>query len=633
MEKPKAEPAPARPAESGGEETVRIATARLDQIMAQVGELQVVRNSLSQALAEMRAVVEEMNMAELTRRRARQRQQRLALEARRNSSPSFDGRGLAFASNDHFIHNGIAPADPSSTLANGGQNRALLEEMTEQDSHSARVRADVNALYRRLKLDNHRLGQVVMGLQEDVRRTRLQPIATVFEAFPRMVRDIARTLGKQIDFVLEGGETEMDRSLNERMKSPLLHLLRNAIDHGIETPEARLAAGKPAKATLRLRAAQVGSNIQIVVQDDGGGIDVERVVARAIERKLLSAEEAKTIDRQEAIWLIFRSGFSTATAVSEISGRGIGMDVVRQNVEEIHGMIDVATEQGVGTAITLVLPLTVATTLVLLVKCSQQTFAIPVTNINRIARLAVDKIGYLEGSPVIQMEQPILLVHLSHVLGLGLGTAKATPTVTAVVLGLAERRVAVLIDELLGIQEVVVKGLPPPFHRVKNIAGASILGSGDAVTILNVADILRSVRRGSTDSLPAFGQKKAVEKPRPWILVADDSMTTRTLEKNILEMAGYRVHPVADGQEAWEVLQKRTFDLLVSDVNMPRMDGFALTATVRQHSQTQNLPVILVTSLDSADDRKRGVEAGADAYIVKGAFDQQQLLDTVQSLI
>ena len=619
--------APARAAEPGVDETIRVATARLDQIMAQMGELQVVRNSLAHVLSDLRGLLEEVNNTELSRRRTSVRQRTLAPAVQRQGHQleAGNGNGNGFSGTGEQINH----------VLNQSHLRILTESLAERDANAGQVRAGINKIYRRLKLEDHRMGQVVAGLQEDVRRTRLQPVSTVFDAFPRMVRDIARSQGKEIDFIVEGGETEMDRSLNERIKAPLVHLLRNAIDHGIENPQNRQSAHKIATATLRLTAAQQGSNITISVQDDGQGIDVERVVAKAQEKGLISAEEAKTIDRQDALWLIFRSGFSTAEALTDISGRGIGMDVVRSQVEEMHGIIDVATERGKGTIITLTLPLTVATTLVMLVKSGGLTFAIPVSNVNRIMRVGSQEIGYLEGNAVIHVEgQPTLLTHLGQLLDLGKDVErKNSAYVIAVVLGSAERRAALSVDELLGIQEVVVKSLPAPFLRVRNVAGATILGTGDAVPILNVADLLRTARRSSAGFLPAIGEEKAIKERQPWILVADDSVTTRTLEKNILEGAGYRVRAASDGQEAWEILQSQSFDLLVSDVNMPRMDGLKLTQTIRKADKFQTLPIILVTSLESAEDRKRGIDAGADAYIVKGGFDQQHLLETVQSLI
>ncbi|MEJ5198945.1 MAG: hybrid sensor histidine kinase/response regulator, partial [Anaerolineae bacterium] len=600
-------PAPAAPALV--EESVRVSTSKIEALMAQMGELQVARLGAEQRALELRSLLDDLEAWEV--------------EYRGRPGASAGGRPTGAA---------------DLAVAEMAWNR--LREV------SGRLRG----LQRRYEADQRRLTQVMAGLQDDVRRLRMLPINTLFATFPRMVRDMARDLGKSAQLVIQGGDTEVDRSVLEQIKDPLTHLLRNALDHGIEPAAVRTAAGKPAVGTITLSAAQHGDSIIITVADDGQGIDPARVRESAVKRGIISAEEAQTLSDQDALWLIFRSGVSTSTAVTDVSGRGVGMDVVRDKVERLHGLIDVHSTPGAGTTFTLTLPLTVATTLCLLVQVAGQSFAVPITNVIRIVRLKPDSVGYAEGRAVIRPEgRPILLLDLAQVLGLpprsnGRGSDRRNAAEeglgAALILGAAERRLAFRVDAVTTAQEVVVKPLPRPFLRVRHLAGASILGTGEIILVLNVADLLRAPALQGAPVVAAASPPAAAPASRPrTIMVVDDSITTRTLEKNILEAAGYAVRAYADGLEAWNALQSEgiapdgLFDLIVSDVAMPRLDGFELTARVRADQRLKNLPIILVTSLDSQEDRERGVRVGADAYIVKAAFDQDTLLATIRRLI
>ena len=430
----------------------------------------------------------------------------------------------------------------------------------------------------------------------------------------------------------------MDRAILEQIKDPLSHLLRNALDHGLEMPQARQgAAGKPPAGRLTLSAAQQGDSLRIELADDGGGINVARVKAGAIQHGLVTAEAAAAMTEHEALWLIFRSGLSTSPIITAISGRGVGLDVVRENIERLNGWIEVDSELGRGSRFTFSLPLTVTTTLCLMAHAGGQTFGLPVSSVLRMVRVGADQIGHAEGGEAIQVDgRPVALTRLTDVLDLEpAAPGRAGALLPALVVGGgtagAERRAAFLVDALDAAQEVVVKSLPQPFERVR-FSGAAILGSGEVALILNAADLLRA------------GQDR---QPEPGVTAtggagggghAGDPGGRRFdhhphAGKNILEAAGYRVRVAADGAEAWTMLQSEPVSLLVSDVNMPRMDGFELAAKVRASETHKTLPVILVTSLDSREDRERGIWAGADAYIVKGAFDQDVLLSTIRQLI
>jgi two-component system chemotaxis sensor kinase CheA len=626
---PRADSGPERPP-APIDETIRVTTAKLESLMAQVGELQAARLGSEQRAAELYALLGDVEAWEAERRSGR---------------------------------------TPQGLLQ--GQTTGAAGNAAEQYLHQ--VSARLRALHRSGEADQRRFAQVMAGLQDDVRRMRMLPMSTVLQAFPRMVRDLAASLGKDVRLVIQGGETEVDRAVLEQVKDPLTHLLRNAVDHGIESPKARLAARKPGQGVITLTVAQRGDSILIEVSDDGAGINVAQVRANALRRGLATAGEVQSMSDHEALWLIFRSGVSTSAIVSDVSGRGVGMDVVRDRVERLHGLIDVQSVLGQGSRFALTLPLTVATTLCLLLQVAEQAYAIPVTNVTRIVRLAPDTLGFAEGQAVIREgDRPILLLGLADVLGLhersrpapkgappgrrGNGEGRGAPAAggsqparllrsedlrpnsgVAIIIGSAEKRLAFRVDSVTSAQELVVKSLPKPLLRVRHLAGASILGTGEIVLVLNAADLLKA---SSSSALAHVVPVPAAEEAHTLtILVADDSITTRALEKNILETAGYNVRAVANGVEAWNVLQSEgrvpdgLFSLVVTDVMMPGLTGFELTAKLRADARLKDLPVVLVTSLDSREDRERGVDVGADAYIVKGAFDQDNLLETIRRLI
>jgi len=415
-------------------------------------------------------------------------------------------------------------------------------------------------------------------------------------------------------------------------------LLRNCVDHGLEMPNAREAVGKSRKGRLVLSASQRGGSILIEVADDGAGIDGSKVKASAVKKGVIKPDEAAGMTEREAVWLIFRSGVSTRTAVSEISGRGVGMDVVRETIEKMNGIIDVETHLGRGSRFSLTLPLTVATTLSLMVQAQGLTFSLPVANIIRIMKIKPEQIGSAGGRAVVHVDgRPIALVHLAQTLKLdpaqgSAGQRKGSNDRLAIIVGSVDERVAFIVDSVLGSQEVMIKSLPNPLVRVPRIAGATILGTGEVVIMLNAADLTRSGSGTRADSNLNVQSTEAVVKAKS-LLVVDDSATIRTLEKSILEAAGYRVTLAADGAEAWDLLQNEKFDVVVSDINMPRMDGIELTTKIRDQPALKDLPVVLVTSLGSAADKEKGIQAGADAYIIKSSFEQEILLSTISGLL
>lgn len=589
--------------------TVRVAISKLDNLMALVGEIQVTRVSTLRRLGEIGAFLDLFEAWEGDWGRTRTDCRKI----------------LQIAETDSI------GADCHSALTEIPRN--LPGFLKNSESRLKTALAQVNLLRRNFKSDSRRMAQVVTDLQDEVRYIRMLPVSTVFQTFPRMIRDLSRQVGKDVEFVMNGGDNEMDRSVIEQISGPLVHLLRNCVDHGLEMSDIRLAAGKPAKGRLTLSASQQGGSILVEVSDDGAGIDAARVKSSAVKKGIITAEAAAAMTEREAIWLIFKSGVSTRAAITDISGRGVGMDAVREHVERMNGIIEIETHLGKGTKFTLSLPLTVATTLSLMVQSSGLTFALPVANVIRIMRIKPSQIGSASGRAVIHVDgRHLALITLSETLGLKLEPSAAN-SFLAIIVGSVEERTAFVVDAVLGTQEVMIKSLPKPMIRVPNIAGATILGTGEIAIILNAADLSRTTSKGSQGGAALETRlKKAVVKAKT-ALVVDDSVTVRTLQKSILESAGYVVRMAFDGLDAWTILQNDVFDIVLSDVNMPRMDGFELTAKMRADPKTKDTPVVLITSLASQEDRERGIRAGADAYIVKSMFEQERLLETIRGLI
>lgn len=466
-------------------------------------------------------------------------------------------------------------------------------------------------------------GEAAQGL-------RMLPLDTVFGRLPRVVRDAARQSGKLVELTTSGGETALDRAVLERLADPLLHLVRNAVDHGLEGPRERRAAGKPEAGRLRVTARQRGGLVEVEVADDGRGIDVDRVVERAVEAGILDGERAAAMTPGERLQLVFASGLSTAERVTAISGRGVGLDVVRENLERLQGRVTVASEPGRGTVFTLSVPLSLAATFALLVRCGGTVLAFPGTTVERVLRVQRSELGAVDGHPVLELGgRPLPVVDLGAVTGLGTA-APENGRLRLVVAGVAERRLGLVVEGLEGTQELVVTDLGPQLRGLAQAAGGAILPDGRVAVVVDVAAVMdEATRRGEAPA--AVVREERARRRR--VLLADDSLTTRALEKTILEGAGYEVLACADGEAAWQVLRSETVDAVVTDIQMPRMDGFDLTARIRSDSRLRELPVVLVTSLESAQDRARGLEVGADAYIVKRTFDQRELLETLERFL
>jgi two-component system chemotaxis sensor kinase CheA len=496
------------------------------------------------------------------------------------------------------------------------------------------------------------------ALQADARQLRMMPASTVLERLPGMVAELARAGGKSVEWSSSGAAIEVDRRVLEALRDPLLHLVRNAVDHGVEPPETRAAAGKPPRGRIAVTVAALEARrIEVRVEDDGAGIDLGKLREAAVRLRAIRAEDAAALADVAALELVFRSGVSTSPVITELSGHGLGMAIARESVERLGGRVDVATRRGLGTTVRMVLPATIATSRGVLVRAGGQLFLLPLAAVERASRVAPREVESVEGREAIRVEgRAVSLASLARLLGrpperaataeTGAAGGAAAAAVAAargsearqpcVIVAAGDARAALLVDEILGDREVLVKELRPPLVRVRHVAAAGLLGGGELALILRPADLLRAIG----EPLPAIGPEPAAAATagaaagRPLsVLVVDDSITTRTMEKNLLEAAGYRVQVAADGQEAWTTLRNERFDLVLADVDMPRMDGFALTARIRADPGLADLPLVLVTALESRQDKERGIEVGANAYVIKSSFDQSKLLEIIGRLV
>jgi two-component system chemotaxis sensor kinase CheA len=470
------------------------------------------------------------------------------------------------------------------------------------------------------------LSRILNELQERAMRARMVPVVTITDVLQRAVREVARTTGKEVRWEVRGEDTELDRGVLQQLADPLLHLVRNAVDHGIESPEDRRALGKPESAVVRFHAMQLGSEVIITVTDDGKGIDVDRVRAQA-ERL---GSDASGLSDEEALYLVFRSGLSTASFVSDISGRGVGLDVVRANVEAVRGRIEIRTELGAGSEFRVIVPITLAVLPCLLVEAGGQRHAIPMHSIVHADVESTE--GRAEGRPVVFVgSQAVPVSDLASTLGL-----PADPDGPIVIVAGLTRQHGFRVGALVGQRDVVVKGLSRLLPRLDVLAGASVEPDGGILLVLDVSGLIDRARLlGSPVGRPVAADDGAPSAPltRARLLVVDDALTVRELQRSILERGGYEVITASDGVEAMAILAERSLDLVLTDVEMPRMDGFALTEAIRAHPTRGTVPVLILTSRASEEDRQRGLEAGADGYIVKSAFNESALLSAVERLL
>jgi two-component system chemotaxis sensor kinase CheA len=573
-------------------ETMRVDPKRLDALLTQAGELTVTKIRIARRLTEMDELLDYC--------------EEWARE----------------------MHTGAV---------HSGQFQTNAAEQIEQRLEPLQDR--LNRLRGGANEDCTRLDFIADQLESGIRTLRLLPMSTLFGLFPRLVHDLARDQHKEIGLVVEGEDAVADKHVLEEMKDPLMHMLRNAIDHGIEAPEQREHAGKPRTGTIRIKASQTPASIVIEVSDDGRGLDLEEIKSSAIKRGMHSEEELLGMSAAQIQSLILVPGFSTSSLITDISGRGVGLDVVRNNVERLKGALQIESAPGKGLTLRAQLPISLATVRVLIAATSGRRYALPVEHVQFSRKVPLREMYTMEGRRTVSIDgHPVSVARLDELLGMadsGVRPAEFVhdpqSTVVCVVLSVGEERFGLMVDEVTDELEVVLKPQSKLLKRVRNVSGATILDTGEVCMVLNPHDLLKTLRKEFVVAAPVTAAEAAPAKKV--LLLAEDSITTRTQEKRILEGAGYEVVTAVDGADAYSKLGTRPFDAVVSDIQMPNMTGLALTARIRANKKYAELPIILVTSLASEEDQRRGLEAGANAYISKPSFDQRVLLDCLARLI
>ena len=496
-----------------------------------------------------------------------------------------------------------------------GKNRLLkIYDDVEERYEGEKFLEELNQVVSSLSL-------VTTDIQLAVMKTRMLPIAKVFNKFPRMIRDLSRELGKQIDLEISGEETELDKSIVEEIGDPLVHIIRNSCDHGIEDPETRKAMGKPEKGLVQLKAYNEGNHIVVEIVDDGKGLDADMLKAKSIEKGIITEREADAMSEKEAFGLIFKPGFSTAAKVTNVSGRGVGMDVVKTNIEKLNGIIDIESEVGKGTVMKLKIPLTLAIIQSLLVGTQEEFYAIPLASVLETVRVPIDDIYTIDGKNVLRLRDEVLsLVRLSDVFGVEKVFDGGDHTYV-VIIGVAEAKLGIIVDTLVGQEEIVIKSMGDYLQNIPGIAGATIRGDGRVTLIIDVGAMMEMAKDIKVDIRAEIEDStKAKEKPSDYkVLIVDDSKMDRTIMQKALEPTGVTIIEATNGVEALNVIKsgEHSFDAILIDIEMPRMDGYTLAGEIRKYSKYRNLPLIAVTSRTSKTDRLRGVEVGMTEYITK----------------
>ncbi|GAA7112126.1 chemotaxis histidine kinase/response regulator CheAY2 [Helicobacter pylori] len=467
------------------------------------------------------------------------------------------------------------------------------------------------------------ISAVTTDLQLAVMKTRMQPVGKVFNKFPRMVRDLSRELGKSIELIIEGEETELDKSIVEEIGDPLIHIIRNSCDHGIEPLEERRRLNKPETGKVQLSAYNEGNHIVIKISDDGKGLDPVMLKEKAIEKGVISERDAEGMSDREAFNLIFKPGFSTAKVVSNVSGRGVGMDVVKTNIEKLNGIIEIDSEVGVGTTQKLKIPLTLAIIQALLVGVQEEYYAIPLSSVLETVRISQDEIYTVDGKSVLRLRDEVLsLVRLSDIFKVD-AILESNSDVYVVIIGLADQKIGVIVDYLIGQEEVVIKSLGYYLKNTRGIAGATVRGDGKITLIVDVGammDMAKSIKVNITTLMNESENTKSKNSPSDYIVLAiDDSSTDRAIIRKCLKPLGITLLEASNGLEGLEMLKNgdKIPDAILVDIEMPKMDGYTFASEVRKYNKFKNLPLIAVTSRVTKTDRMRGVESGMTEYITK----------------
>lgn len=582
---------------------IKIASSKLDTVLVQSEEMLTTRISISQRMSELTNLRNEI----------------------------YEGK-KEWEKLDKVITEKIVSKQHSMS-----DQKNIFELIKFGEDHFRNTLKKMDGIITKIEHDFHQFSTGVNNLLEDTKKLLMLPFSTLLTGFPKTIRDVSRKLYKDVNFVTEGGDVEIDKRILDEMKDIFIHLIRNAIDHGIERPEERKKLNKPEQGTIKLTIKQLaGNEIMIEFTDDGGGVNLEAIKKAAIKQGVISLEDSEKMSKDEAMELIFHSGLSATPILTDLSGRGLGMAIIREKIEKISGKITISSQSGVGTSIKIHLPLTIATFKGMLIRVAGQLFVIPTANLESVLRIKVEDIKTVENVEVISyLGSTTSLVRLEDMLEMRDKTARKADEISetyrpVIIITSSEKRVGFMVDEILGEQEILVKNFSKPLVRIKNIAATAILGTGKPVLILNCTDLLQTAHTIHLNAARKTDGQKSAKNIR--LLLVEDSITTRMLLKNILELGGYQVTTAVDGLEAWNILQRDNFSAVVSDVDMPKMNGFELTQKIRKENKFENIPVILVTARESDQDRERGIDVGANAYILKSTFDSTALLQSVKHL-
>jgi two-component system chemotaxis sensor kinase CheA len=584
-----------------GTKTVRIALSKLEQLFHEIEELLVIKLNLQQEFTDLKDLLNQYD----------------GLEKERGK----------FLTEVQWMQ---APLQETELA------KKCVNFLDQQKQKMKGFREHLNQVCKTSEQNAHVTKSMVDTLLEDVKKILMQPAETLFHVMSRMARDIARDLGKNVQFVLQGGEIEVDRRILEEMKDPLIHLIRNAIDHGIELPEERQSKNKPTWGTLSVLVSESGGNrVELVIMDDGRGMNVNKLKEMAVQQKLLSQKEASEISNEEAFKIAFQSGVSTSSIITDLSGRGLGLGIVSEKVDKLGGHISVESIPNQGTKFKMMLPLTLVTFRGIHIAVANQEFMMPAHHVQRVLKVEQTEVKTVENRETIVFEDHSLsFIHLADLLGLAKDKVEPNSPVSlyALIVKAEEKTIAFGADYIYREREVLVKGLGKLCLRVKHVMAATIMEGGKIIPILNPSDLIKASVKENMHKTHVKEAKKNIAKKKR-ILLAEDSITTRLLIKNILESAGYDVKTAVDGSEAYELLQIETVDLLITDVEMPQMTGFVLTQKVRNTPTLKDLPIIICTSRGSREDREKGISLGANGYIDKNKFNQQSLVNIVEKLL
>ncbi len=591
-------------------ETVRISAGKLWSLLFQAEEMLTARQMVGQCLSNFKDVA---GMLDILKKESSDIYLELSKTGNGKKRSGAGDKGLT----------GESPA------------AKLQDYLAWESNHIRSIESRLQEFLKTTGMYHKMFDRMVDDLLAGAKAVTLFPFSVLLEGLPLLVRNIAHEQGKEAELVIRGEGIEIDKRILDELKDPFIHLIRNCIGHGIEKPVTRESRKKPVRGVITIDVLPVaGGKVEVVISDDGAGIDLKAVKSVAVRSGILSQAEAEALGEEEVTSLIFHSGVSTSSMVNNISGRGLGLAIVREKIERLGGSISVKTDINTGTTFRVIVPLTAAMLGGIVVQVSDQAIVVPTMNVDRTLRIKVAEIVTVENKDAVLVNGlPVSFVWLSSILELPQPkeARNSSSFLTVLVVTAGGKRMALGVDAVLGEEKVLTKGLGKQLLRVRNIAGVAILGSGKSVPVLNVSDVARSLMNASTSLLsPAVEEIKGEVKS---VLVVEDSITSRVLLKSILESAGYRVKTAVDGIDALTMLKVGDFDLIISDVDMPRMDGFELTAKVRSDKKLADMPMVLVTSLETRESRERGIDVGANAYIVKSSFDQSDLLDAVRRLV